>query len=742
MRASPSSFRPGQGLICLCAVLALAAAPLAAADAAASSDSGAGADAFPTYDSYIKVSGQTPWVTGDSAAYAQRSDIPGTGSAGIEDLYYTKDLTDSTTVQVNGKALAGSDDYLASLSLSDDGLGSVDAGYKRFRIFYDGVGGFFPLADQFQSMSSQHLFVDRSSFWFDAKLARPNAPVFSISFHDEIRTGEKDSTIWAAIINPNATVTNGALVGNALPANTPYIAPNLMSLAEHHNILEGSVTDTIGGTEETLKATLDWVNNLDTRYYTRYPVTNVIADPTVNVLDDQEGVRSKSFRIVNTTETEINKVLTFETGLSFHHMSGEDGGEWITPSYNTTAKAIFNTVTAGNIFANPTLDDYVGNLGLKYAPTPNWLGEVGIRDEYNVIGDSGGFIATSLTTGATTISAANTTTAQDVTHSHDLDHMVTPEASLSYRGFDHLSLYASFDERITRGGQAWINPYAAITTTGTGVVTTATAPIGSVFFQQADQDYNNAKLGADWSPTSLVTIRAEVFRKDHQNRFIGADDIIGLGSNDAHFATGYAFTGVNLSVVLRPLPELSLTTRYQPEAGNMSVTGATVNGGNGTEVTSGQARVQMISETADWTPIKQFYAQASVNVVYNYLQTAYPTVVVTTTPPLVPSPIQNSNDNYVTGSALFGFVLDKHDDAQVQGVWQQATDYNPQIATGGQPYGASFLYESVTIGLKHEFTASLFGEAKVGYLRSTDGTTGGFTNYRGPLAYLALDYKL
>jgi len=33
-------------------------------------------------------------------------------------------------------------------------------------------------------------------------------------------------------------------------------------------------------------------------------------------------------------------------------------------------------------------------------------------------------------------------------------------------------------------------------------------------------------------------------------------------------------------------------------------------------------------------------------------------------------------------------------------------------------------------------------DGKVGYLRRTDATTGGFTNYHGPLAYLSLEYKL
>jgi hypothetical protein len=87
-------------------------------------------------------------------------------------------------------------------------------------------------------------------------------------------------------------------------------------------------------------------------------------------------------------------------------------------------------------------------------------------------------------------------------------------------------------------------------------------------------------------------------------------------------------------------------------------------------------------------------------------------------------------------------VVDKQTDAQLKFSWTQATDYNPQIATGGQPYGAGFMEESATAGLKHMFNSRLQGELKVGYLKRTDATTGGFTNYDGPLAYASITYSL
>lgn len=735
MTAAPSPLCRIAGLIGVGAVLAL---PLSRA---AATDTAALADAFPSYESYIKVSGQAPWISGDAAAFATRSGTPAAGSGGIEDLYYTKDISDASTVKVNGHALGGADDYLASFNLTTTDKGSIDAGYKRFRTFYDGVGGFFPLTDQFQNLSPEQLHVDRSSFWVTATLARPDQPVFTLSFHDEIRTGQKDSSEWGPIVNPAAVVVKGALVGTALPANTPFTSPNVLSLDEHHDILEGSMVATIGKTTETLKATLDWVNNVDTRNYLKFPNSTVIADPTVRVSDDQEARRATTFRLLEQTETPIGERIVVDVGLTYSHLFSTNGGNWITPTYSSTANAVYPAETAGNIYGGSKFDDYVGNVFLKFTPNPNWLADVGFREESNVVTSRGGFMTTTLATGATSIAATNVTTANDLTYSHYTDHIATPELSVQYLGFERLSLYGTLDDQINRGNQHWVNPYAATTVTGGGVVTPGTAPLSSVFFQEANQDHEEAKIGANWNASGNLTIRAEIFRKDHQNRLIGANGIVGTASYGGLYVNGYTFTGVTLSVIYKPLPQLSFNTCYQPQSGNMSVTANVVNGGLGSEITSGKTRQQEISETANWTPSSKIYLQGSINVVSSYIQTAYPVVVVSGTTNIA-TPIQNANNNYVSGSVLCGFVVNKTTDAQLKGTWQKADNYNPQIALGGQPYGSSFEEQSVTAGLKHKFTDRLMSEGSVGYLKRVDPTTGGFTNYRGPLAYAALTYSL
>ena len=217
--------------------------------------------------------------------------------------------------------------------------------------------------------------------------------------------------------------------------------------------------------------------------------------------------------------------------------------------------------------------------------------------------------------------------------------------------------------------------------------------------------------------------------------------MIGIASTGALYVTGYTFTGGTVSVICKPMPTLSFTTRFDAQDGMMSVTGNTATGGTGGEITSGKASMRTISEGFDWTPTSQYYLHGDASMVFNYLQTAYPVVTVNAASS-VPTPIQNANNNYVTATALAGFVLNKSADVRLQATYTRANNYNPEIAPGGQPYGAGFEEQSVTAGVKYKLADRWILDGKVGYLHRTDATTGGFTNYNGPLAYIGLTYSL
>ena len=165
------------------------------------------------------------------------------------------------------------------------------------------------------------------------------------------------------------------------------------------------------------------------------------------------------------------------------------------------------------------------------------------------------------------------------------------------------------------------------------------------------------------------------------------------------------------------------------------------------EYDSCDAENNTISETIDWTPTAQFYMQANINVVFNYINTVYPragTVAAAGATPAwnVNGMLQNSNNNYLNGSLLAGTVLSKNDDLSLQYVYYKADNYNPQVASLTMPFGAGAEESTVSLGLKHKFNQTCVGEAKVGYIDSKNDTTGGNTNFRGPMGYISFTFAL
>jgi len=283
-----------------------------------SSGAAAATDAFPTFESYIKVSGQAASISGNEAAFQKRTQKNSDGSAGIEDLHLLRDISKTTTLVIDGRALEGAEDYLLRFNLTKETVGSIDAGYSRFRTFYDGIGGFFPLNQRWLPLSREDLHTDRGRFWAEAKLALKDQPIFTLRYTNETRSGEKDSTIWG---DSNLTGLPTVPANNA----TRKIVPGYLALDERHQLLEASVKHTIGNTTVDLKLIGDWVNNDDRRTFVRYP-GEVKPNPQ-RVNSQRDAIRTNSHSAIATTETIFSERMTFNTGLSYQHLTSEVGGD-------------------------------------------------------------------------------------------------------------------------------------------------------------------------------------------------------------------------------------------------------------------------------------------------------------------------------------------------------------------------------------------------------------------------------
>ena len=157
----------------------------------------------------------------------------------------------------------------------------------------------------------------------------------------------------------------------------------------------------------------------------------------------------------------------------------------------------------------------------------------------------------------------------------------------------------------------------------------------------------------------------------------------------------------------------------------------------GASYQSMDSKSHLIGETIDWNPNKQVYAQLNLNVVFATIQTAYPRAGGSANDVL-----RNADNDYWNGDLLIGVAATKSADFQLQATAYQATNYDPLAPPASVSYGAGAKEYTVTAGVKCRLSDRMFLHAKVGYFDSQNDTTGGNTDYHGPLAYLSIDYSL
>lgn len=735
-------------------VLLLSGAEIRAADKAQS-------DAFPNYESYIKVSGQAASITGNEAAFQNRTGRPSDGGVGIEDLHLSKDLNKTTTLVIDGKALTGSEDYLAQFKVTKNEVGSVDVGYKRFRTFYDGAGGFFPLNNQWNALTNQDLHIDRSKFWAEAKIEVPNAPVFEVKYTNELRDGRKDSTIWG-------TSDFTGLPFNAAP--NPInpgrkMTPSYIDIGERHELLEASVKQKVKNTTAEFRVFADRTNNSDTRYVTNYPgevipwsiqslsttvATGQVANPqalakaaapAANWNNEQRITETDAMKTQTSgadfeTATVINDQLTLKLGAAYEliHTAVGGGRPLVTMTPTATGPVPVATNNYAGLYGGTRVKDFAGNIALDWKATKDLFVKVAFRGQTEYVrGNSGYNVIAASGTPAVTLA---TTPRQGYAKIHQ--NVRTPVLEFRYIGIKGLSIYFNGSKRDLSGVEINTSSYNPLT-----------AALGTPANNNVSEDHGNYTLGANWKVSSMLTLRGEVFQKGHK------DNTVGFATAPASIVGDYylldsKYDGYKLTALFKPVPELSLSTRFVDQRGKMKVTGFLP---TFPAYDSLDAKNYMFSETIDFAPNAQCYAQLAGTAVYNIISTIYPrsgtTVAAVNAAGLVTANaystngvLQNSNNNYVSGSLVTGWVVDKKTDLQIQVNYYKANNGNSRLASLTMPYGVAIEDTSVTIGVRHKFSDKWVGHFKIGHFDSVNDTSGGNMNFHGPVAYLAMDHEL
>ncbi len=700
-------------------------------------------DAFPNFDNYVKIGAFGTDLTGNEAAFQARA-RQATGTVGIEDMYFAKDLDKTTSMLIDGHALAITGDYLAKFLVTKSDVGSVEMGYKSFRTFYDGAGGFFPLNKYWSTLSPEDLHVDRNQFWAEAKFHLPNQPEFIVRYSNETRSGQKDSTIWGS-----SDFTGLSILGAPI---TQYrkMVPSYLNLDERHETLELSATHTLGNT--TLNARLAWetVDNLDTRFVTNFPgevipwaiaslpsasqpAAKALVSPAnwnnQAVTVQSDGISGKTFTAMANSTTTFTDKIQLLAGLSYQDINNDFTGDRpITTSTPTAVGVVAVTPnTNQGLMGNTSGDIYTGFVTLDMHNN-NWSVKLSLKGDDTYTKSNANLTNYTAATNTTTGVVTYTATPQQE-YSRVKGTSWTPTLDFSYAGLSQVTVYGSISDRSGDFDKYYATPFTAGTTPSAN----------NLEFNDQKDKHLNMNLGANWRQSSLLSLRAEVFHKDETIK----DPGYGIDVAD-FYELASQFSGVKFTAIVKPMDTLTSTTRYIYQKGKMQVTGFQP---TFPEYDSCDAENNTISETIDWNPNAQFYLQVNANAVFNTIKTIYPragTVAAAGSTPAwdANQVLQNANNNYFTGSVLAGQVLTKEDDLLVKFTYYKASNNDAKLAPITMPYGANAEESAVSVGLKHKFSATCVGDAKVGYIDSKSDLTGGNTNFHGPMGYVSFTFAL
>ncbi len=639
------------------------------------------------------------FIEGDKAQFMRRYRTMKDFSGGIEDFFIEQTVKDVTT-HIEGWSLFDAHDYRFKLGVEKEKVGHFDIGYKQFRTWYDGSGGFFPQNGQWFSLYDEQFSIDRGEAWFEGALTLPDLPILGFKYMYEFREGKKDSLLWG-----DSNLTGGQGVRN--------IVPSFRKINERRDIFEGTLKHTVDETTFNMGLRYETTADNNALYVRRRPL-----EGTDRMITTREIQTSDLFSFHGSTETWFSEKLLFATGYSLTTLDTDIGGSFI---YGGAYDAPFNARFAGKQANDNGFIDLNGGSQGKEATVAMNLMTIPLNDLTLTLGvrinqqDVDGVSAYTLTSSA---AAGGTTVQTPRSLRNDTDFLnVSESMEARYKGIRDWVFYA-------RGG--WEQGDGEITEDWRRPDTGAIDIHRDTNVNRFNQKYTT---GANWYPLKQLNFGAQYYHKINSSSYVHRNDNTDNNSGNAYpgFITGHDFVtdGANLRMTWRPLNNVTSVTRYDFQESIIDTAVGRINLGGGQ---SGRTTRNSLGETVTWNPIPRLYLQGSANYVLGRTETPVSG--------FTGSVLESKND-YLNLGLASGFALNEKTDLQAQYSYYRADNYYDN-SLAGLPFGSGAEDHGVTLTLLRRISDAIHWSVKYGFFTHRDDLSGGFNNYDAHVVYTSL----
>jgi hypothetical protein len=668
------------------------------------------------YRNWVTFGIGSTFISGDRAAFKQRSGLPRGPCGGVEDFHYEQDIGKRGLFEIDGRGIFDNHDYGLSLGLAHPDIGYVRGGYREFRSYYDGSGGFSPASNAWVKLYNEELFIDRGQAWIEAGLTLPDLPVFTVRYAYEFRDGQKDSTIWG---DYSLSLNN---------ANVRGIVPTFRGIDEHRHIIDADVKHTIGSTAFGVGLRYERDDIRNTLNIRRRP-GELTRTRAVTQLDDTDAeiLSPRAF-----VESRLHPNVLFTAGGAYTRLDTDIGGSRI---YGRSYGSPFNPLYLNrqnndegflDLSGGTRVDQYVVNLNLMITPWQNFVILPGLRFEHqDQVGES--FFT------ETRVSGTNAPALQDILNTRARRFTdVSERIELRYNGLTNWVLYA-------RG--EWLQGQGTLRENEFDVEDDGTT---AAIQRETDSERFVQKYvaGVNWYPHRRLNVAAQYYYRTRRNDYDHPIDTTIFNppaTNNFYpaFIRRHEFNthDVNGRVTLRPLANLTLVSRYDFQATSYNTRGGVNSFGiQLDEIESAQATSHIFNQSISWAPFARLYLQGSVS--YAVEHTDSPAVIFTGP---ASNLVQNAENDYWNASAIIGYALTRTTDLQAEYFYYRADNYVDN-STVSVPFGAGAEQHGVTGSVINRFWKNFVWKIQYGFFTGHDQTSGAHNDDQAHLVYSSWQY--
>lgn len=663
-----------------------------------------------SYDNYIDVKVGSNFVSGDNAGFQKVQQTVKDGFGGIEDLFITRDLNDTTVMTIRAKALAGENDYLFDLNLIKDEVGYVKFGYKEYRVWYDGTGGYWPTNGFMVRMYDEELALDRGNLWFEAGFNPPDKINFKIRYDLFTRKGTKDSTSWG---DTGLAVSSSATRG---------LLPSFTKVDEKRHVAKADISQVLANQEWALGLRMDKGEYTNGRYERRRAY-----EAQDRKLTHVEGQDYDLFQIRGSYENRLNDMLVVTTAVARTTIDTILSGSRI---YGQMYDPVYDPVYANrqqrdegfyDLHGESEMEQTVATISAAYTPTKTLTIVPSFRFEKIDWTNQVHFEETNVGGGPAFTSAIEAVGADS-----EKDWKINSQTiEARYTAIKNWVLNGTIEFSQSDGDLTELR-----------ILEPGTTHAVTSIDRDTDFERNTQKYAAtaNWYPKAGTTIAFQYYFKARQNDYKSPRDNT-VSSADRYPAyigqQDFETNDFNVRYSTRLAKNLRSVTRYDFQKSQITTQDIGL-----AFKESATMETHILSEAISWNPQPRWYLQGNLNLVWDTLRTPAATLTGNAS-----NLVRNSDNNYTTFSLGSGYVIDKASDLFVDYCVYQTDDNFEDNSAKTVPYGTDAVSQQIGVTWTRNLTDRAKLTVKYAYADYEDNVYGGKSDFKAHLLYSKLQYR-